>query len=135
MANKSFTLQLGDFAKRAGLNCDLVARKAGIEMTSQIVIRTPVDTGRARSNWTTTIGRADYAVTESFDKAGASAVARATAALASFKCGPSIWIANGLPYIGRLESGSSRQAPSGMVAITVVEFQGLISRVAREVNR
>ena len=130
-----FTLQVGAFAKRAGINCDLVARKVGIEMASQIVLRTPVKTGRARGNWNTTIGSANYAVTESFDKAGAATIAEAAATLSGFRCGPSIWIANGLPYIGKLENGSSIQAPGGMVAVTVTEFRGMIGRAAREVNR
>lgn len=131
----SFALQLGAFAKKAGKNADLVVRKVGIDMTSRIVIRTPVDTGRARANWNTTIGSANYAVSESFDKAGASTIAKAAARLSGFRCGPSIWISNGLPYIGELEKGSSKQAPAGMVAITVAEFNGLVKTAAEGVRK
>lgn len=135
MASKSFSLQLGAFAKKAGKNCDLAARKVGLEMASRIVLRTPVDTGRARGNWNTTIGSASYATTEAFDKAGAATIAKSAAALATFRCGPSIWIANGLPYIGELERGTSTQAPAGMVGVTAVEFQGLVNKAAAEVRR
>jgi hypothetical protein len=130
-----FALQLDAFAKKAGRNADQVVRKVGLQIATGIVMRTPVDTGRARSTWNTSIGSADYKVTESFDKAGAASIAKAAATLSGFKCGPSIWISNGLPYIGRLEQGWSKQAPAGMVAVTVREFQGLVRKAATEVRR
>lgn len=135
MAKKGFSLALGAFAKKTGGNIDLVARKAGLEVAASVVRRTPVDTGRARANWNTTIGQPSYAVAESFDKAGATAIAQSAAALSGFKSGPSIWIANGLPYIGELERGSSKQAPAGMVEITVIEWQGIVKQAATEVRR
>lgn len=132
---QSFGLQLGAFAKKAGGNCDLVVRKVAVEATARIVRRTPVDTGRARANWTVTVGRPSYATTEGFDKAGAATIAAAATAVAGFRCGPSVWIANGLPYIERLETGWSTQAPSGMVGLTVIEFQGMVNAAAREVRK
>lgn len=130
-----FALQLAAFAKKAGRNGDAVIRKVGLDMTSRIVLRTPVDTGRARANWQCAIGAPASGLLDVTDKTGGSTIAAASQKLASFKAGPSIWITNGLPYIGRLEDGYSGQAPSGMVALTVREFQGLVSRAAGEVRR
>lgn len=41
------------------------------------------------------------------------------------------YLVNNLPYAQRLEEGWSSQAPSGMVAITVVEFQGYVDKAAQ----
>lgn len=135
MARKSFGLDLDRFAKKAGANADQVIRKVAIDMTSRIVLRTPVDTGRARANWTVSLGSPVYASGVQVDKTGAATISRGTAALGAFKAGPSIWIANGLPYIERLEDGYSGQAPGGMVGLTVTEFQGLVSRATQGLSR
>jgi hypothetical protein len=37
------------------------------------------------------------------------------------------YIVNNLPYADRLENGWSKQAPSGMVGLTVAEFQGIVN--------
>jgi hypothetical protein len=42
------------------------------------------------------------------------------------------WIANSLPYIVPLEHGWSKQAPAGMVGLTVTEFQQIVKRAANE---
>lgn len=44
--------------------------------------------------------------------------------------GQTLYIANGLPYIERLEQGSSTQAPRGMVMITIAELKDWVQRGA-----
>ena len=51
-----FALQLAEFAKKAGGNADLVVKKVAIDLLARVVMRSPVDTGRFRSNWAVTIG-------------------------------------------------------------------------------
>lgn len=50
--------------------------------------------------------------------------------------GTTQWVYNGVPYIVRLEYGSSRQAPEGMARITAAEMQGkvpgIVARVVAE---
>ena len=49
-----------------------------------------------------------------------------------FKAGHVFYLVNNLPYIRRLEQGWSQQAPAGMVAVTVSEFQQTVARAATE---
>jgi len=42
-----------------------------------------------------------------------------------------IYITNNLDYISELEDGSSRQSPSGMVAVTMLELEAGIKNVLR----
>jgi hypothetical protein len=132
---QSFGLQLARFVEKAKTNTDVVIRKVAVEMLDRIVDRTPVDTGRARANWQTTIGSPAMSPTGAEDKSGSSAKAAGGAVIASFNIGQTVWLSNALPYAGRLEYGSSLQAPAGMVRVTVAEFQGLVSSLAGQVNR
>lgn len=132
---QSFALQVGRWADKARGNADLVTRKVVMEMVSRVVLRTPVDTGRARANWQTTIGAPASTTLEAVDKAGSGAINRGVEISGRFPMGSTVWISNGLPYASRLEYGWSQQAPSGMVRVTVAEFQGLVATLAGQVNR
>lgn len=131
-----FSLSLAKFAEKTGAKIDLVARKVAIEMLTRIVMRSPVDTGRFRANWTVSIGTRRYGfTTEDVDPSGRNTILEGVKVLTGYKAGPIIFLTNGLPYGRRLEDGWSQQAPSGFVAITVVEFQGLVRRVVEDVRR
>mgnify|MGYP003629484545 CR=1 FL=1 len=79
---------------------------------------TPVDTGWARANW---IANVATPVTEAVGSAEAPTLAEAAqqASLGSvlgykLRSGP-VFISNNVPYILRLNDGSSKQAPAGFV--------------------
>lgn len=92
--------------------------------------------GRFRGNWQVSF---DTAITTSIDRIDqkSSATRDAGAALIqTFTIGKgAIWITNNLPYGPRLEyEGWSNQAPSGMVQITVTEFQMYINKAVSELS-
>lgn len=83
-----------------------------------LVLETPVDTGRARSNWIVTSGRESYSTREPLEVRSAQTVGQAEIqATPQFA---TIHIQNNLPYIARLNDGWSAQAPRGFVQ-TIVE--------------
>lgn len=98
----------------------LVAAGVITEVASETVRRTPVDTGRARSTWEPSIGRP---LTN--DRPGITSRSRrqgrikGRAAFRSFRLGQRGFVGSGLVYIGRLQEGHSRQAPSGFTFQTV----------------
>jgi len=104
----------------------LVIRRIALQALEKVVNRTPVDTGRARGNWFVQIGSAGFEVTTDTDKNGNVTISRGASVIATYADSddfPVISIYNNLPYINRLEHGHSKQAPAGMVAITVAELQ------------
>ncbi|MCU0943703.1 MAG: HK97 gp10 family phage protein [Hydrogenophaga sp.] len=127
----SFTLDLRAFEKKFEDRTDALIRAAALDALGAIVQRTPVDTGRARANWQVTIGAPAGGTVTTLDPSGALARAKALGALASFKGGSSVFIVNNLPYILPLEYGSSKQAPAGMVRITLREWRGKVSAAAK----
>lgn len=95
-------------------NVDLAVRKCALAAESTVVLATPVDTGRARSNWLAKIDAPAEGTVEPKDPS--SAIADAAAVVAAY--GPnnvSIHLTNNLPYIQRLNEGWSAQAPAGFV--------------------
>lgn len=131
----TFALQLSEFAKRAGRNADLVVQKVATDVLRRVVLRSPVDTGRFRGNWQTTISAPAAGSVAIEDKSGNVAISKGQQALVSFQCGPDIFITNNLPYGRRLEyEGWSKQAPAGMVRITVSEYANIVARAVGEVQ-
>lgn len=87
---------------------------------------TPVDTGWARSNWVPNVGSpAGLAGTREAAEAGIlpgdQQVGLATVA-ATYKASQgAVHITNNVPYILRLNEGSSRQAPRGFVQAAIAK--------------
>jgi len=129
----NFSLDVSKWCGKSLDRIDIVSRKIALEMFRRVILRTPVDTGRARGNWQSTVGAPAFGTLEETDKSGRAAIARATTACLAWKTvsGASILLTNNLPYIERLEHGHSKQAPAGMVAVTVAEFGGVVQEEAR----
>lgn len=114
--------QVEDGANKAKRQVALIADR-------ELVLETPVDTGRARSNWIVSLGapvldaREPYAPGEKLGKGerrnAQAAIEQGTVRIALSKPGQDIYISNNVDYIGRLNDGSSAQAPSGFVQAAV----------------
>ena len=71
--------------------------------------------GRARGNWQVGVGIEKSGETGQIDGAGASTISNGRAVLVGYKIGQRVIINNNVPYIVRLNTGSSTQAPAGFV--------------------
>lgn len=128
----SFSADLNAYIRRTNRRASDVQRAAALQITSAVITRTPVDTGRARANWNAQIGSEDGSTSDS--RTASQAQAQARRAADNFKPGTVLFLTNGLPYIRKLEYGSSKQAPSGMVRITAEEFASAVRRAANNVR-
>lgn len=122
MATK-ITIDLGAIDKAIEKAQGNVRSATAIEMAvlalavdDAVVSATPVDTGRARGNWIPSINTpVEQADPNRLDPGGSLGRQAMQAALASFKAGDTVCLTNNIAYIGRLNDGSSRQAPAGFV--------------------
>ncbi len=122
-----FEAKLREFAAKAGDRADAAVREVVLEIGRRLIIRSPVDTGRFRSNWFYQLDGYSSATT---DDTKADAV-EGIASMPVKAAGHVHTIVNNLPYAWRLENGWSKQAPLGMVAITAVEFRGIVDGAAQ----
>lgn len=95
-----------------------------------IVLPTPVDEGRARSNWLVTVGSPSGITIEPHVKGSKGStgdanvrvtIEQGTAQIGTYASPDqgAVYISNNLPYIVRLNQGWSAQAPAGFVEIGI----------------
>lgn len=128
----AFALDVSKFVQKVQARADLVVRKIALDVFSKVIMRSPVDTGRFRGNWQVAIGEIPAGTVDVNDKEGTATIAKVTAEALKLKAGQVIFLVNNLPYAWPLENGHSSQAPSGMVGITVVEYQQIVDAAVRE---
>lgn len=126
-----FTAAIQHWAKTVAPEKVLLFQRAiALEMLRRVVIKTPVDTGRARGNWQVTIGEPAAGHLENlFDKTGSTTIAKGSAVIAKIPPFAIVYITNNVPYILILEAGrvpgpparGSKQAEHGMAGITFQE--------------
>jgi len=94
---------------------ELEYKAIAFDVFGEIVKLTPVDTGRARGNWHISAGTPDFSTN------GGTQPSQPDYNL-DVQGFPSVYISNGLHYIGKLEEGRSQQAPAGIskVALAIV---------------
>jgi len=115
----TFNFDISKFVDKTSKTADAEVRKICLDLLTGIVLKTPVDTGRARANWFTSVGSPSANVTEATDPSGSATISSAIGPI-SKAVGNVLWITNNLPYIYRLEfEGWSKQAPAGMVRVTI----------------
>lgn len=131
----AFSDDLAKFEAKTSEKLDLAVRKIALELFSRVILKTPVDTGRARANWQVSIGALPNGTLQLEDKTGQATISAATARTAGVEAGDVIYLSNNLPYAERLEDGYSLQAPAGMVALSVQEFQAIANEIGLELVR
>lgn len=120
-----WSIPIERLAARAGLRLEDVARKVAFDVFSQVVRKSPVDTGRFRANWNFSVGAPDFSTTAATSAARGEIEARQAL---TAPVGGVLYISNGLPYARRLEYGWSKQAPYGMVRTTVFSYAAAVRR-------
>lgn len=135
---KGFERDLDKFAESIGVKTETVIKKIALQIFNGVVLKTPVDTGRARASWVIGIERpvSSPKFSENQEFGPQEAMNYAFQELAELnEIGPdsTVFISNSLPYIEVLEDGSSKQAPEGMVAVTLAEVESGLKRLTDDV--
>ncbi len=122
--NETYHRDVRIFLKGADKKLGQFTRKVAINTLNSVTLKTPVDTGRARASWNIADSfTPDLSVAPEKDAGQIASSALETKQKASLlKDGNKFIISNNLPYIEKLEGGSSQQAPAGMVRVTLAEI-------------
>lgn len=112
---RGFARRIRARGRQVDTNVSRGVRATAVAVNQTLISSTPVDTGRARANWQVGVGSPLFSELPDTDPSGAATTARNNAAIATSPPREDIFISNNLPYIGRLNEGSSAQAPAGFV--------------------
>ena len=130
-----FADQVGAWAAKTEAKVELAIRKIALDVFTEVILMSPVDTGRFRGNWQVAIGNIPTGTVQIDDKAGTATLGKVQAEALQLKAGQAIFLVNNLPYAQELEYGHSKQAPGGMVRLTVQRYQPIVDAVARAFSR
>jgi hypothetical protein len=146
----AFSDAIKKFAIKADERANLVTRKIIFDVSTALVLKSPVGDpkywkrpappgyvgGRFRANWQYGQGSINRTTTENIDKSGGPTIQRIVGSVGERVLGEVHFITNSLPYANRLEDGWSwRQAPNGMVQVTILEFDPIVRAAAAEYAR
>lgn len=142
MSGQAFALDISRWVAKTKRNLNACCREIVLEISTRIVLRTPVDTGRARGNWQLGLNRLPTGTLEVRNASRAGSLVGEFSGLQV--AGNVTYFVNNLPYIGVLEyggypnppkggegktvNGYSRQAPQGMVRVSVQEVSDIVRR-------
>jgi len=113
----TWTIDPRKFGDEVRLTHRKICQAVALDIDRRLVLATPVDTGRARSNWLASVGAPRRDEVPARD--AGSAIAEAAGVIAAAPEFPLIYLSNNLPYIQRLNDGSSKQAPAAFVETAI----------------
>jgi len=130
-----FERDLGAFHAGAMEYVDKVRRASILELFRLVVMETPVDTGRLRGNWQTTINTPATSELDRLDPNGGIVLAEVLANMGGLL--DVVYFSNNLPYAERIEydGWSKHKAPGGMVRMHVAKWERIVEAKARALAR
>lgn len=131
----SFASDLRRFANLTSQKMETVVKASLVRIGASVVVKSPVDTGRFKSNWLAAYGTADTTVSMSVDPSGQSSINRLILSVQGLTFREHFYFTNSLPYAKGLEYGNSMQAPSGMVRVSVAAWENILADEIRKVAR
>lgn len=131
----SFASDLRRFANLTSQKMETVVKASLVRIGASVVVKSPVDTGRFKSNWLAAYGTADTTVSMSVDPSGQSSINRLILSVQGVTFREHFYFTNSLPYAKGLEYGNSMQAPSGMVRVSVAAWENILADEIRKVAR
>jgi hypothetical protein len=120
---QQFSVELKAESTKLAYQIDRFQRQLTMSAFRRILERTPVDTGRARASWNISRGTPDESIPPEGYYGPAAAFGKVGALTPSPQRLDDIHISTNLDYVADLETGTSKQAPQGMLAITVAELK------------
>lgn len=151
----SFSMDLRAFADKTNAKANAAVREIVLGVDESLVGKSPVGNadlwanpdhkpkgyvgGRFRANWQ--YGENEIPSGELFEPnngvgypSADETVEREMSKISLEAGGKHHYLANNLPYAQRLEDGWSKQAPAGMIELTVIEFDPIVKAAVAKVN-
>lgn len=126
--------QIDNFSAKAQEKVLKIFKKSVIDLTSDIISDTPVDTGRLKNNWFPSVGADSEQTTEATaNEAGDRSNNLVNNQLALDK---TFYFTNNLPYAFciEFEGWSKVKAPQGMVRRNAIRWKQIVKRAANATN-
>ena len=118
----SFSADITRFCGNTKEGISRAVRKLVLDLHSNIVRRSPVDTGRFRANNQVSLNSIPSDAVLAFDKSGSATITVGESVMVRFEVGDTVFLYNNVEYALALEYGHSTQAPQGVYRLSVMEL-------------
>lgn len=132
---KEFKADLRRFNKKVEDVLVVVHKETTLAVRFAVANRTPILTGRASGSWNASAGTPNFIPKPEGYLNPGGAPYDGDVNLAGLQLGGITHVANGVPYIGGLNTGSSLKAPAGFVEATALDIEGLAPVIVRNSRR
>lgn len=109
-----------------------VIRASAIELSTEIIKRTPVDTGRLRGNWQPTVNGPAQSALIKKDKTGQSTINKVKTKTNEWDLNETFYLTNNLVYAQYIENGTDKIKPKGMVKTTLRDFRATVKKQGKK---
>lgn len=126
--NSEFSVSMSQVAETLGARLETVCRRATLQLVTEIIRKSPVDTGMFKGSWVHGVGMVNNDQPGTADGAMAASLGRVSQSYRGSPVAGVHFFSNNLPYAARLEfdegkgRGYSDQARDGMVLISIIEL-------------
>lgn len=103
-----------------------IVRGTLIDISSSVIMMTPVDEGTLRANWIASLGSPQLEVLDQQDINGGRTINAANSQLQNMLIGQDYFLSNSMPYARAIEYGHSKQASQGMVRVTLARLPSIM---------
>lgn len=134
----SFASQMRAFTNKAEGAVDKTVKSITFALFREVVMRTPVDSGRLKGNWQTTIGAPatseDSGRTDTTPKWKIAASSDWDILNKAGGVGTVTYLTNNLPYAHRIEfdGWSKVKAPEGMIRVSLARINAIVAKATRD---
>lgn len=139
--NSRFMEEITAWTRKTKARLRLVPEQVVLTVASSLIDKSPVGDpalweskpgkhyvpGTFKANWNGSSGEIDTSTQDETDPTGELSFVRIAGAIPSDLTQAIFYISNSLPYAQALEDGHSTQAPTGMVGLTVLEFDQIFA--------
>ena len=116
------TKDINAFKVKAMAQSEAKIKKAFVGLSTDIIMDTPVLSGRLRNNWFPSVNQGTDKTTKYTGEKGSAATNRVSAV--KFKLGDTLYLTNNLHYAERIEfKGWSNKAPQGMCRKNIIRWE------------
>lgn len=132
MSGAAFAKDVQKLIDKSMGRADQVIRAITLQLFSDVIERTPVDSGRLKGNWQVSIAAPITITTDRMDKSGKRTKKAAEKNIGG--AGTITYMTNNLPYAYRIEymGWSHEKAPAGMVGVAFANIQKNVREEARK---
>lgn len=126
----TFAADIRRFTEKTEKGIDKTVRAITFALFREVIQRTPVDTGRLKGNWQTSV---NAPVTTTIERTnGGAAIAEVITNGGGW--GSTTFLSNNLPYAQRIEydGWSHTKAPAGMVRVSLARINSIVAKAARD---